>query len=66
MISKMCVEWFMMFWVQSRIEIEDFGIMHFDHITVVGERWRLVEVLYRLLLLRGSYEDTSATCMNFI
>ena len=23
MISEMCVEWFMMFWVQSRIEIED-------------------------------------------
>ena len=47
MISKMCVEWFMMFSVQSRIEIEDFGIMYFNHITVVGERWRVVEVLYR-------------------
>ena len=66
MIGKMCVEWFMMFMVQSRIEIEDFSIMYFDHITVVGERWRSVEVLYRLLLLRGSYEDTSATCMNCV
>lgn len=47
MISKKCVEWFMMFWVQFRIEIEDFGIVHFDHATVVGERWRVVEVLYR-------------------